>query len=49
MDDNQRIAEMLREVAALLAQQGANPFRINAYRKAADTIEGLGRSVRELF
>jgi putative hydrolase len=40
---NQVIAERLREAAALLEQQGANPFRVNAYRKAADTVEELGQ------
>ena len=49
MDENHRIAEMLREVGTLLAQQGANPFRVNAYRKAADTVDGLDRSIREIF
>ncbi len=36
--DNQRIADKLREVADLLEQQGANPFRVGAYRRAADTV-----------
>lgn len=49
MDDNRRIAATLREVADLLAQQGANPFRVNAYRNAAATIEGLALSIREIF
>ena len=40
---------MLREAAALLAAQQANPFRVAAYRKAADTIAGLSTSVRRLF
>jgi putative hydrolase len=35
---NQSIADKLREVADLLEQQGANPFRVNAYRRAADTV-----------
>lgn len=49
MDENHRIAKMLREAGTLLAQQGANPFRVNAYRKAADTVDGLDRSIREIF
>ncbi|HYA19306.1 MAG TPA: helix-hairpin-helix domain-containing protein [Burkholderiales bacterium] len=47
--ENQLIADRLREAADLLNTQGANPFRVNAYRKAADTISYLPRSVREIF
>ena len=49
MNDNQTIAGMLNQAAALLLGQGANPFRVNAYRNAAETISGLNRSVREIF
>jgi Helix-hairpin-helix domain len=35
---NQGIARRLREVAQLLADQGANRFRVRAYRAAAGTI-----------
>lgn len=35
---NQRVASNLRELADLLEQQGANPFRVAAYRRAADTV-----------
>ena len=38
---NEFIAERLREAASLLEEQGANRFRVNAYRKAADTVESL--------
>jgi DNA polymerase/3'-5' exonuclease PolX len=38
--DNQAIAAKLRELAELLEQQQANPFRVNAYRRAARTIIG---------
>lgn len=42
MDDagsiNARCADHLREAADLLEAQGANPFRVSAYRKAAATI-----------
>ena len=53
MDDvaikpNREIAEQLRQAADLLEQQGANPFRINAYRRAADTVAHLKEDVREL-
>lgn len=47
--ENQAIADKLRDAAALLEAQGANPFRAGAYRKAADTIARLTRSVRETF
>jgi Holliday junction resolvasome RuvABC DNA-binding subunit len=36
--DNQAIADKLLEIADLLEQQEANPFRVNAYRKAARTV-----------
>jgi putative hydrolase len=48
-DTNQRIADRLREASDLLGQQGANPFRVSAYRKAADTVAGLGESIDDLF
>jgi len=42
---NQQIADRLREAADLLEQQAANPFRVNAYRRGADTIAALDRDV----
>ncbi|HBK04464.1 MAG TPA: DNA-binding protein [Acetobacteraceae bacterium] len=45
---NTEIAERLRQAANLLAVQGANPFRISAYRRAADAIERLGTDIRGL-
>ena len=47
--ENRRIEASLREAAALLAAQGANPFRVLAYRKAADTVGALVEPVRERF
>jgi len=38
---NQDIAQRLREMAQLLEDQGANRFRVRAYRAAAETIERL--------
>jgi putative hydrolase len=35
---NARCADRLREAADLLEAQGANPFRVSAYRKAATTV-----------
>ncbi len=46
---NQPIAEQLREFAGLLQAQGANPFRVSAYRKAADAVQRSEQSVREMF
>jgi Holliday junction resolvasome RuvABC DNA-binding subunit len=48
-DENAQIAAQLREAAALLQAQEGNPFRIAAYRKAADTVARASRPVRELF
>lgn len=45
---NPEVAERLREAADLLAQQGANPFRVSAYRRAADTLASLERDLRVL-
>lgn len=42
--DNADIARVLDEVADLLEIQGANPFRVRAYRTAARTIESLAES-----
>lgn len=41
MTNNARCADRLREAADLLEAQGANPFRVSAYRKAADTVRDL--------
>ena len=46
---NHRIAAKLREIAALLTEQQANPFRIDAYRHAADTLEALPRDVSAIL
>jgi DNA polymerase (family 10) len=42
---NQEIADVLERVAQLLEAQGANIYRVGAYRKAAHLIEGTDRSV----
>lgn len=46
---NQRVAELLRQTADLLAQQQANPFRVNAYRRAAETAEAVDEDLREIL
>jgi DNA polymerase (family X) len=38
---NDEIAERLDEIAGVLAAQSANPFRVRAYRRAADTLRRL--------
>ncbi len=45
---NQQVADRLREMADLLEQQGANYFRISAYRRAADTVSRLDGDLRLL-
>ena len=45
---NQQIALKLAEVADLLEQQGANPFRISAYRHASETVSRLQQDIGEL-
>jgi hypothetical protein len=42
-------ASLLRECASLLEQQNANPFRVNAYRRAAQTLESLPQDARAIF
>jgi len=46
---NQRVAARLREAAELLEQQQANPFRVGAYRRAAETVAGLAEDVATLL
>ena len=46
---NHEVATKLRDIALLLRAQKANPFRVNAYLHAADTLDNLGRNVGELM
>jgi len=46
--DNLDIARTLEDLADLLEIQGANPFRIRAYRNAVNTIETLSRPPRSM-
>jgi hypothetical protein len=48
-DENQQIADQLREAAALLEAQGESPFRVAAYRRAAQTVAQCAQSLRQLF
>jgi Holliday junction resolvasome RuvABC DNA-binding subunit len=45
---NQQIAMKLALAADLLEQQGANPFRVSAYRRASETVSRLARDIGEL-
>jgi hypothetical protein len=44
---NAHVAARLEEVARILEWQGANPYRVRAYRRAALTLRGLGQPVSE--
>jgi len=46
--DNRRLAAVLRRIADLLDIEGDNPFRANAYRRAAQAIETCRQPVAEL-
>lgn len=47
MIDNEKIAERLEHLAMLLEIQGANAFRLKAYRNGAEVLRGSTRSVAE--
>lgn len=42
---NERVAQVFHSIATLLASQRANPYRIRAYRRAADSILALEEDV----
>lgn len=46
---NLSIARRLDEVAKLLAEQGANPYRVQAYRNAAERLRRLPRPVDDIL
>ena len=46
---NELAAGRLREAAALLARQDDNPYRVAAYRRAADAVAVLNTDVRDLL
>lgn len=46
---NSEIAEVFNKVADLLAIEGANKFRVRAYRDAASSINSLTQSVEEML
>jgi putative hydrolase len=46
---NEKVARMFRECADILRAQDANPFRVNAYVHAAETLEFRTGDIRELL
>ena len=46
---NERAAEIFRECAGILEHQAANPYRVNAYVRAANVLEALQDDVREIL
>jgi hypothetical protein len=46
---NTEVADSLAEVGRLLAEQGANVYRVRAYEQAAATVRALGRPVAEIL
>ena len=48
MLENQQIARLFSEIADMLAIQGELPRRINAYRRAAESISTLSRSAADV-
>ena len=45
---NQQIAALFRSIAELLATQRANPYRVRAYRRGADSLLALEEDVAEI-
>ncbi|WP_455242555.1 hypothetical protein [Petrachloros mirabilis] len=46
--NNQRIAVLFRSIADLLAAQRANPYRVRAYRRGADSLLALEKDVADI-
>ncbi len=46
---NNEIADLFEKLADLLEIEDANPFRVRAYRNAAQTIRGYGESMADLL
>lgn len=47
--DNQQLADVFEETATLLETQGANPFRVKAYRTGAETVRRLASSAQQIL
>jgi putative hydrolase len=48
-EENSLVAYLFREASAVLESQGANPFRVAAYRRAAQTIDELDTDLRTIL
>ena len=46
---NRKVADLLRQMADVLDQQQANPYRISAYRRAAEAVASLETDVRDVL
>jgi putative hydrolase len=46
---NEKAARIFRDCARILRQQHANPFRVNAYLRAAQTLESLSEDARDIL
>lgn len=46
--NNERIAALFRSMAELLAAQRANPYRVRAYRRAADSLLACEEDVADI-
>jgi DNA polymerase (family 10) len=44
-ENNRQLATLFRSMADLLAAQRANPYRVRAYRRAADALLGIEEDV----
>lgn len=45
---NRQLATIFRSIAERLISQRANPYRVRAYRKAADTVEALEENIADV-
>ena len=46
---NRKVADLLLQMADVLDQQQANPYRISAYRRAAEAVASLETDVRAVL
>jgi putative hydrolase len=46
---NVQVADLLRQMADVLEQQQANPYRVSAYRRASEAVESLDEDVRDVL
>ena len=46
---NRQIADRLEEAARLLRDQGADPFRVRAYLRAADTVRRWNEPLWQVY